>query len=161
MNLEKSNVFAKLENIRTLDGVCAIEPDFASDFPAGASISTTQNAINLSDAQAFENAGWKFIMTEKPCLNKAVHDVVVDHDGHLKILTRALNVKFGPSVSKTVIETILGRFRLSMRRNMRFSPNLFLVEDFTGNAISTAKSLNKLDDVVYAEPVLIEAIGQR
>ena len=161
MNLEKSHVFAQLENIRTVHGVCAFAPNLAPDALAGAPASTAQHAINSSDARAFEKAGWRFVRTERPCSNKAAHDVVVDKDGHLKILTHALNVKFGPSVPHTMIESILGRFRLSKRRNLAFSPNLFLVEDRTGDAISTAKSLNELDDVVYAEPVLIEAIGRR
>ena len=44
---------------------------------------------------------------------------------------------------------------------MGFSPNLFLVTGIGGEADRRRKSLNQLDSVLYAEPVLIEAIKGR
>jgi len=161
MTLDKGNVLAKLGSIRALEGVRAIAPSRAPDVIASATALTAQHLINSGDARAFEAAGWHFIKDDKPSTSKAGLDVVVDSDGRLKILAHALNVKFRPSVPRNMVENVLGRFGLSMRRNMGFSPNLFLVDDPGGDTLSTARSLNKLDDVVYAEPVLIEPIESR
>ena len=160
MSVQKSDISTKLAHIRTVDEYRALAPNVAGHVRESVPAATVQHGFGAQDAKAFEEAGWKFVRAKTSSSVPAGNDVVVDVDGRLKILAHALNVKFRPTLSRSGVENILQRFSLSMRRDLGFSPNLFLVDD-PGNAISTAKSLNKLDDVVFAEPVLIEAIGER
>jgi hypothetical protein len=60
-----------------------------------------------------------------------------------------------------MVEDILNRHGLSIRRDMGFAPNLFLVAGTQGDIMSKVESLNQLKNVEYAEPVLIEAIKGR
>jgi hypothetical protein len=161
MRLDKNDIFARLGNIQTIEGVRAIAPNVSAGVRSSGSVLDGRDLANTIDMRAFEKAGWIFVGPDKPCPAASAHDVVVDGDGHLKILAHALNVKFRPAASGSMVDDILARFSLSKRRAMGFSPNLFLVDDPSHNAISTAKALNQLDDVLYAEPVLIEAIGSR
>lgn len=158
MPFDKSSLSAKLDDIQSLNGVRAVEPGgapAAQESPAVAA----QTGISGSDAKAFEAAGWTFVEAKQAA--EPGRGVVVDSDGHLKILSDALNVKFDPSLSRDAVEGILSQHGLSIRRDMKFAPNLFLVEGKTDNTVSTAKSLNRRDDVVYAEPVLIEPLKGR
>jgi hypothetical protein len=155
----KIDLSAKLENLHSLDDIRAIAPGgevAAGDHQEAATIAAERGA---EDAKTFEKAGWTFVKATDGA--DAEHGVVVDGDGHLKILSNALNVKFDPKLSRRAVEDILGHHELSIRRDMGFAPNLFLVTGATGDAVTKAKSLNQLESVLYAEPVLIEAIKGR
>ena len=165
---DKAALSAKLETMQAVPGVRAIAPSHTQGDAAGTeapvTLTVTDLMVDPGGARAFERAGWTFV---RAGLNdgraggtKADHDVIYA-DGHLKILSHALNVKFRPSASQSTVKSILEEYGLALRRGLGFSPNLFLVEDFSGDSMSKAKSLNALDDVVYAEPVLIEPIAGR
>jgi hypothetical protein len=163
MPLDKSGLAAKLDQIQNLDDVRAVAPGVdveAADRQEGSSLAA-EHGLNPGDAKAFENAGWTFVRAGQVKAGQSGAPVVVDADGHLKVVGHALNVKFEPSLSRDAAEGILGRYGLSIRRAMGFSPNLFLVDGAQDDMLSKAKSLNQLDDVVYAEPVLIEPIQGR
>src|SRR5262245_45836253 len=163
MQPDKSGLAAKLEQIQSLDDVRAVAPGVdvaAGDRQEGSSLAA-ERGLNPGDAKAFEKAGWTFVKPGQGSAPAADHDVVVDADGHLKVVGHALNVKFDPSLSRDAAEGILGRYGLSIRREMGFAPNLFLVTGAQDDIVSKAKSLNQLDGVVYAEPVLIEPIQGR
>lgn len=162
MTMEKAAVGNKLDNLRVLDGVRAVEPGaFVSrGDQAPANAMAVERGLNVSDATALESAGWTFVKSSGSG-DAAGHDVVVDPDGHLKILSHALNVKFDPSLDSATIDGILSSMGLTIRRKMGFAPNLFLVSARTDNPLSVVKSLNSIDQVLYAEPVLVEAIGGR
>ena len=170
MEPDKSGLAAKLDRIQNLDDVRAVAPGVevgAQHRQEGSSLAA-EHGLNPGDAKAFENAGWTFVKPSQSGARPgqsgaptADHDVVVDADGHLKVVGHALNVKFEPSLSRDDAEGILGRYGLSIRRAMGFAPNLFLVDGAQDDMLSKAKSLNQLDDVVYAEPVLIEPIQGR
>jgi len=161
--MAKVDFSAKLEGLHNLDGLRAVAP--GSSVPAEGRKEATEIAaksgVDAADAKAFEQAGWTFVDAGNGPAGENEHGVVVDRDGHLKILSDALNVKFSPTLSRSTVENILGQHDLSIRRDMGFSPNLFLVSGAGEDAVGKAKSLNKLDSVVYAEPVLIEVIKGR
>jgi hypothetical protein len=154
---------AKLDTLHSLDDVRAVAPgnEVATEDRCEVATIAAQEGVDPEDAKAFENAGWTFVKAGETAGDEAKHEVVVDGDGHLKISSNALNVKFAPALERRMVEKILGKYDLSIRRDMGFSPNLFLVTGAAGDAVGKAKSLNKLDSVVYAEPVLIEAIKGR
>jgi hypothetical protein len=161
MASDKVDLTAKLENLHSLDDIRAVAPGgkvATGDHQEAATIAAKSGA-DAEDAKTFEKAGWTFVKATG--LAEADHGVVVDGDGHLKILSNALNVKFDPKLSRSAVEDILGHHDLSIRRDMGFAPNLFLVTGATGDAVTKAKSLNQLESVLYAEPVLIEAIKGR
>lgn len=160
MNSTKDNLAARLESIQPLSGIQAIAPDSTIK---GLSIQSASdlalhNALDHKEALAFEEAGWKFAKTKN---DPDSANVVVDTDGRLKIVSDALNVRFEPSIARSDVDSILGIYGLSVRRDLGFAPNLFLVTGKTANVVNVAKELNSLDKVVYAEPVLIEALGGR
>lgn len=163
MSIRKAGISAKLDKIQVLDGVRAIAPGRATadGLNEAASTIAAEHAVDAREATAFEEAGWRFVKAGRADVSEADHDVVVDSDGHLKILGRALNVKFDPTLSRSEITRILDRFGLSIRRSMGFAPNLFLVSGNSGDILSKAEALNKLDGVVYAEPVMFEALERR
>jgi hypothetical protein len=163
MASDKIDLSAKLQNIHSLDDIRAVAPGgiVAGEDQREAATMAAEIGVNAEDARTFENAGWTFVKATHADTAEAEHGVVVDGDGHLKILSNALNVKFDPALSRSAVEDILGHHDLSIRRDMGFSPNLFLVTGQGGDTVTKAKSLNQLDSVVYAEPVLIEAIKGR
>jgi hypothetical protein len=163
MTFDKTGIFNKLRKIRPLADVRAVAPGRAvpGEERQAASTIAAETGVDADDATAFENAGWTFVKGAQPETADADHRVVVDGDGHLKILSNALNVKFDPSLPRAIIEEILNRHGLSIRRDMGFSPNLFLVTGTEGDVMSKIQSLNELKNVEYAEPVLIEPIKSR
>ncbi|MEA2895553.1 MAG: hypothetical protein QOJ84_1168 [Bradyrhizobium sp.] len=163
MASDKVDLSAKLENLHSLDHIRAVAPGgkvATGDHKEAAAIAAESGA-DAEEAKTFEKAGWTFVKAVDAGAAEEDHGVVVDSDGHLKILSNALNVKFDPKLSRSAVEDILGHHDLSIRRDMGFAPNLFLVTGATGDAVTKAKSLNQLESVVYAEPVLIEAIKGR
>jgi hypothetical protein len=165
MASDKLDFSAKLERMHSLDDIRAVAPGATVANAESREAATTIAAkmgVDASDAEAFEKAGWTFVKaSEAPKVAGADHGVVLDGDGHLKILSDALNVKFDAALGRSAVEDILGQHDLSIRRDMKFSPNLFLVTGTSGDVMAKAKSLNQLDSVLYAEPVLIEAIKGR
>jgi hypothetical protein len=156
----KDNLAARLGSIQPVSGIRAIAPnaDTQGVQLESASAVAKQNSLDQNEARAFEDAGWKFARTEGEAGDS---NVVVDNDGRLKIVSNSLNVKFDPSMSRGDIDSILAQHGLSVRRDLKFSPNLFTVSGSGGGAVEKARTLNGLDKVLYAEPVLIEALGQR
>ena len=161
MDSAKDKLAAKLEAIRPVSGVRAIAPnaDAKGAEPQPASAIAELNALDEKETRAFEDAGWKFARTTKGETGDS--NVVVDNDGRLKVVSNSLNVKFDPAMSRDDIDSFLAKYGLSVRRDLKFSPNLFTVSGADGDAVNKARTLNGLDKVLYAEPVLIEAIGQR
>ena len=160
MGSPKDTVAARLKKIHPVSGIRAIAPDAEAQglHLESASAVAKRNALDQEEARAFEEAGWKFARTESKADDS---NVVVDNDGRLKIVSGLLNVKFDPSMSRSDVESLLGKYGLSVRRDLKFSPNLFTVSGSGGDAMRNARKLNNLDKVLYAEPVLIEAVGQR
>jgi hypothetical protein len=163
MTFDKSRIFDKLKRIRPLAHVRAIAPGGAvpREERQTASNIAAETGVDAGEAKAFENAGWTFVKGAEAETADTENRVVVDGDGHLKILSNTLNVKFEASLSRTMIEDILNRHGLSIRRDMGFSPNLFLVTGADGDVMSKVQSLNQLKNVEYAEPVLIEPMKSR
>lgn len=160
MDSSKDSAAARLAKIQPVSGIRAIAPNTEAQgvHLESASAVAKQNSLDQDEARAFEEAGWKFARTED---TSSGGNVVVDNDGRLKIVSDLLNVKFDPSMSRNEVETVLKQFGLSVRRDLKFSPNLFTVSGPGGETMEKARTLNDLDQVLYAEPVLIEAISQR
>jgi len=161
MAFNKAELCARLDDLRRVDAK-AVSPggevlvkDRASE------TALAESGAQESDALAFEKAGWTFVKPGGYVASSGHHDVVVDSDGRLKVVGHALNVRFDPTLSRKDADDILGRYGLSIRREMGFAPNLFLVTGAQTDAVSKAKLLNGLESVVYAEPVLIEPIEGR
>jgi hypothetical protein len=160
MGSSKDSVAARLEKIQPVSGIRAIAPNAEAEglHLESPSAVARQNSLDQEEARAFEEAGWRFARTE----NKAGDsNVVVDNDGRLKVVSDMLNVKFDPSMSRSDVESTLKQYGLSVRRELKFSPNLFTVSGSGPDAMDKARTLNNLDKVLYAEPVLIEAVSQR
>jgi hypothetical protein len=163
MTSGKFDLSAKLESLHSLEDIRAVAPGasvIAHDRKEASEIAA-KKGVDAEDARAFEQAGWTFVQAGHAPTGDAEHAVFVDADGHLKILSNALNVKFEPSLSRNSVEKILDQHDLSIRRDLGFSPNLFIVTGAGDDAVAKAKSLNQLDSVLYAEPVLIDVLKGR
>ena len=161
MSDETKKFTARLDALSSVTGIRAVAP--GGELQGGhqqAETVTAESVAAPADAEAFEKAGWTFVKAA-PDNADVGHGVVVDADGHMKILSDALNVKFDPALSQGEVTNILASHDLSIRRNMGFAPNLYVVSGSGGDALTNAKSLNALESVVYAEPVMIEPITGR
>lgn len=163
MAFDKARLAAKLQKMHNLSGIRAAAPgvEVAFEDRQAASRLAAEKGVDPAEALAFEKAGWTFVKPRLARAAEANHDVVVDVDGHLKVVGHALNVKFDPALSQETAESILNRYGLSIRRRLGFSPNLFTVIGAQDDIVSKARSLNEEDGVVYAEPVLIEPLTGR
>lgn len=158
MTPSKASVVARLEKIQPVSGIRAIAPNAEAQGAQAPSAVAKERSLDREEARAFEEAGWTFAPTQ----NKGDDsNVVVDNDGRMKVVSGLLNVKFDPSMSRSDVDSILEQFSLSVRRELKFSPNLFTVTGSGADAMEKARTLNSLDKVLYAEPVLIEAMGRR
>jgi hypothetical protein len=160
MDSLKDDLAARLDKIQSVSGIRAIAPNAEAqglDLETASAVAE-QNSLDEDEARAFEKAGWKFARIGSA---RGDSNVVVDNDGRLQIVSDALNVKTDPSMSRSDVESILKEYGLSVRRDLKFLPNLFTVSGAGSDGVEKAKTLNNLDKVLYAEPVLIEAIGQR
>ena len=162
--MDKSEIISRIERLQKIDGVSAVAPGTRLRESATAGDASGQEAPELSrpsvqqDLKTFQDAGWSIMQSSRA--GGQGLDVVVDGDGHAKLLGRSLNVKFDPEMSQEERDAILEQHNLRLRRELGYAPGLVMVES-AGDALETARQLNQKDSVSYAEPVLIEALEKR
>lgn len=167
---DKNALAAKLDLLKRVDGMAALPPRGAE--AAGASpdpkgrkgaLADVLSGTGSADAALFEKAGWAFV-AEKPERGGPARPVFVDADGHLKIDGGSLTVRFAEGASEAEIEGVLAGAGLSIRRKLKFAPNLFTVAPTGGegaDSVGAARALSASEAVEYAEPVLIEPLAGR
>ncbi|MEM5584751.1 hypothetical protein WNZ15_19975 [Roseibium sp. AS2] len=80
--------------------------------------------------------------------------------GGLFVVTGALTVQFDAHLSEDDIARLLADHGLHVRRKLGFG-GLYLVSGAGDQALAKAMDLNGLDQVSFAEPVLVEPLGAR
>ena len=163
MAFDKVEIASKLLKIHNLSGVRAVAPgsQVADQDRETAWQLAAETGVDPADAMAFEKAGWTFVRPSLAGETEGNYDLVIDVDGHLKVVGHALTVKFDPALSRGVAESILNQYGLSISRQLGFSPNLFVVIGAQDDIMSKARLLNQQSSIIYAEPMLIEPIGGR
>lgn len=160
--MDKAQVIRRLSQIKKVEDVAATPPGVAAEASDAEQLfGKLDHASNaMADLRALQEDGWTFGATEQAA-DEETFEVVVDADGHLKLSGRALTVKIAPELDKTAVNALIERFGLRLRRELGFSPNTFLLEVKEGSALTQAKALNDLSEVLYAEPNLVEPIQSR
>lgn len=162
---DEATRLAQLDALKRVEGVCAVPPDTrgqaARDEAVGLAVS---DALVPGEVDEFLNAGWAFV-DEAHRTSGNLRHVYRDGDGQLKIDSGSLNVRFVEEVSTEEIAKLLNAHHLSIKRQLKFAPNLFTVGTEAGadgsDAVDAARRLSSLEAVKYAEPVLIESLGGR
>jgi hypothetical protein len=155
-----------------LDGVVAIKFDrnTRSQMPSG--LSTEQLHVSPEELEVFENAGWMFSSAAESSdfqrgssimeHNTSSAAVFRREDGGIMIGTKVLTIKLKPELSSEIIERKLADKKLSVKRHLKFAPNLFEVNvSDEVDPIDEANKLRNDKDFIYAEPVMIEHMAQR
>jgi subtilisin family serine protease len=162
----------RLRTVEQLDGVVAIKSDPAtrSQIPLG--LSNEQLHVTQEELEVFRNAGWVFseaaeysnsqrgsFFDEAPLANVFRRP----EDGSIIIGTKVLTVQLQKEFTPEVIQTKLEKERLSIRRKLKFAPNLY--EVIVSADVDPIDEANKLhqnkNDFIFAEPVMIEYISRR
>lgn len=145
---------------KPIEGVVAVYNGSASP-SAGAKLDWSGLARALTPARIskFADAGWEFVSPAQASAKSRAHPVVLDQDGHVKIVGSSIDVKFVPTVNLDEIKKILDKYGLSIEMNYDFSPNFFSV--IGEKILEKTKQLKSIDQVEFAEPSLIEVIDGR
>lgn len=113
----------------------------------------------LPQVRAFEDAGWRFLPREQAADG---YRVFVKSGGRIALGTNRLAIRVSESVPPTAAEALLEREGLSVIDRPRFVPNLFIAEVPPGqDVLETARRLDELQEIEFAEPQLIEALSGR
>lgn len=164
--MDKTDILSNLAKFRKIGEVKAMPPGMEEISTVEMESASLQrllegmSRVSQSDLRLLKEAGWKFIAAVEGVDGPGL-DVLVDSDGNLKLLGRSLVVKIDPSLGHEEIETLLSRSGLVVRRKLGFAPNTFVLDAENGSALSIAESLNALEEIVYAEPNIIEPIRGR
>ena len=158
--------------VEQLEGIMALQ--VAPDSRAGitSKLGTEQLQVSGAELEIFENAGWAFV-EESAASQRGVGTLPGNvrisgavfrrpDDGTIIIGTNDLTIKLQPDLSEENAANKLQRERLSIKRRFKFSPNLFEVNvPAEVDPLDLANRLQEDEDVIFAEPVMIEHIQQR
>jgi hypothetical protein len=166
--MTKANTAAvKLDQLERIEGIAAIPPGAEAVSAHASKGGATHQAKGLrqADIQAFEDAGWSFVSARSAPARDGTRPVFRDEDGQVKIDSGALNVRFAGKPSQAEINRLLEQHGLLVKRQLGFAPNLYTVVPIEPSqaldSVATAKSLTALEQVEYAEPILIEGMSGR
>lgn len=156
--------------VRQLDDVVAVR---AKGLPEARSVSgppaLTQRFSEL-DRAPFERAGWRFLEkgphSEPPNLSRELEDearkVFVGPSGRLMIDGKGVTVKWREQVPQAEARRAIEDLGFSIARQLAITPNLFEVQVPPGqDSIAAAEELANQADCVFAEPSLLQFLGDR
>lgn len=163
--MDKPKIVQRIDQIEQFDDVFVSSPNqshgVAETDPAEL---IRKLGLESSPAQAdlkkLKDAGWGFSVKEKSTKN-GDFELIRDSDGHLKLAGRSLTVQLQPNLDRSQVDSLLANLSLTIIREFGFSKNTFLVAVKDEKVLGIVRSLNELEDVVYAEPNLIEVISGR
>lgn len=163
---DKETLVEKLDDLIRVEGVSAVPPGPVGTVGSGpVRMPQAVSMLPREDVDNFTRAGWAFVESTPRINQTGARPVFKDSDGHLKIDSGNLNVRFAGEASISEIERLLKEHGLLIRRQLGFAPNLYTVgpkqANTVTNSVETAKLLTTFQKVEYAEPVLIEAFGAR
>jgi DNA-binding transcriptional regulator YiaG len=158
--------------VEQLDGVVAIKVDRNTRSQMPPRLNTEQLHVSPEELEVFENAGWIFSSDLESSDLQRGSSVVKDltpsgavfrrEDGGIMIGTKVLTVKLKEEFSSETVQRKLAAENLSIKRHLKFAPNLFEVSvSAEADPITEANKLRDDEDFIYAEPVMIEHMAQR
>ena len=163
--MDKSSLKRRLEKMEQFVDVSVAPPDKRlktpeSDLADLVDRLGVQSKHAHTDLTQLKDAGWSFSVGKRST-EENDFELVRDIDGHLKLAGRALTIKFQPELDRSEIDAFFERHSVKVRREFPFSKNTFLVDVGDEKVLEKAKALNELEQVLYAEPNLVEPITSR
>ncbi len=172
----------KQRDVEQIEGVLAVlvpldQP--SRSLSSGADPLQTQNRFNLDrkELEPFTRSGWRFLDQRIPELDQRDRSASSFQlpegisigtvfrslpDGQLLIGTDRLSIKLDPLLPEAAAKAKLEQLELKTIRQLRFAPNLFLVEiPPHSDVLDIANQLIQDPQVVYAEPEMIGHQGHR
>lgn len=110
---------------------------------------------------AFQDAGWNFQTNDAVVKDGAdsFAKVYLKSNGRMVLGTNRLSVRVSPQLSEQEARDLLERQGYTIREQLKFAPNLFIVSAPAGqDAVETASHLAALPRIEFAEPEFVEQI---
>ncbi len=123
-------------------------------------------AVLPADKHAMDSAGWRFVARDdaRAHSNSTRRAKVFVRGDQTLLATGKITAKFRDDVSRERIDALLAARSLTVTGALTFANNYFEIDpvgDELRDAIDIANELLTLEECELAEPVFIEAIGQR
>lgn len=123
-------------------------------------------AVLPADTKAMDAAGWRFVARDdvRAQSSKARRAKVFVRNDQTLLATGKITAKFRDDVPRARIDWLLDERALRVTRELTFADNYFEIDpvgDELRDAIDIANELLTVAECELAEPVFIEAIGQR
>ncbi|MBX9949407.1 MAG: hypothetical protein K2Y39_09590 [Candidatus Obscuribacterales bacterium] len=165
----REKVEAELAKVKKIDGVKALPPSSSrkedlmsqGDYPA--KLQSILHEAPDGEFAAFLKAGWSFV-EESSNRAEAGNSVYRRSDGQIVIAGPTLNVRLAENLSDEECRNFLSELGLSVKRQLKFAPNLFVVvmdEERSEDLVSLCLNLMSKPQVLYAEPSFIENLSGR
>jgi hypothetical protein len=116
----------------------------------------------------FERAGWRFVgrdaalgMHPQPSQSARV---LIGSDGRVLLSPNRLTVKFRPTLSQEDVQRLVSEAGCRIATKLPLADNTFVLEPREAEALdafSVAEKLSARDETEFAEPELIEQLGER
>ena len=85
-----------------------------------------------------------------------------DQHGAWMINTGGITVRLKEGLTKSAVDQALSRYGLSVKRELKFAPNLYEAEAATPDqALDAAQAASHDEQFVYAEPNMLRELGHR
>ncbi|MGH7517282.1 MAG: S8 family serine peptidase [Gemmatimonadales bacterium] len=165
--------------VEELPGVVAVELELSADETTAAqqraaALQALGGEVSVSGSdearEAFHRGGWVFVreppggVDAMPGGVRAVHTgpVFRDANGRTLVGSGRLAVKLDPDLDSNQAQALLNQQGLEVVRELRFAPNAYQIRVPAGtDFLAVAADLHGRDEFMYAEPEMIQHIGQR
>ena len=92
----------------------------------------------------------------------AVGRLYRDADGNWMIGTGSITVRLKEELAQPAVDKALSRYGLSVKRQLKFAPNLYEAEAATPDqALKVAQAASHDEQFVYAEPTMLRQLSHR
>lgn len=163
----REKIEAVLNDFKKIHGLKALPPSFnaktmsKNDCPA--KVQSVLREAPHADFAPFLKAGWTFVEESSNRCEEG-KSVYCRSDGQIVIAGANLNVRLNANMSDEDSRNFLSDLGLSIKKQLKFAPNLFVVaidKEKSEDMVALCLRLMSNAQVVYAEPNFIENLSSR
>jgi hypothetical protein len=131
----------------------------AVDASESVPLETIAPELAIPSIRAFEAAGWNIVPRKEAAAGAKIY---LRPNGSATLGTNRLTVRVSPNWSDEEACDLLRRHGFTVVDKLKLASNLYVVTPPSGtDSLEAAQSLAAADEVVFAEPELIEVLGHR
>ncbi len=163
----REKIEAELAKVKKIDGLMALPPSSSKEEMSSSDYSAKLENVwhqgSDDDLSPFLKAGWSFVK-ESSNRSEVGNSVYRRSDGQIVIAGPNLNVRLDANLSDVESRSFLSDYGLSIKRQLKFAPNLFVVamdKEKSDDVVALCLRLMSNSQVLYAEPGFIEGLSGR